>query len=414
MDNVYDIKRAKNLNYILPVNTKLNRVSSDLKKGKAAVCIHLHYLDTIETYLKYMEMIPDSIDIFVTFSNNEVKEVLQKAAVGSRKNCRFINKQNRGRDISAFLVACRRELLQYEYICFLHDKKEKKSIYKKDTDAWIRCLWENMLGSEEYIDNILSVFLENSALGLLTPPYPVTEHFSTFYMYAWGRNFDITKELSERMKLKCNLDIAKPPVTLGTVFWARTAALKKLFEIEWEYESFDQEPLKEDGTLSHAIERILAYVAQDAGFDSGWVMTDQYAGVHFENMQHALKTAFNKLNSALGISWIGEIDSYESKVQEMLSFVKKHEELYIYGAGNYGMRCLAMLRNGRTSPTAFLVSDSSNNPKDIQGIPVYSIKEVELNPRCGIVVGVAEAYREDVIQAIRNKSPEFSNIYLWK
>ena len=38
--------------------------------------------------------------------------------------------------------------------------------------------------------------------------------FSTFYMYAWGRNFDITKELSERMKLKCNLDIAKPPVTL--------------------------------------------------------------------------------------------------------------------------------------------------------------------------------------------------------
>ena len=104
----------------------------------------------------------------------------------------------------------------------------------------------------------------------------------------------------------------------------------------------------------------------------------------------------------------------ESKVQEMLSFVKKHEELYIYGAGNYGMRCLAMLRNGRTSPTAFLVSDSSNNPKDIQGIPVYSIKEVELNPRCGIVVGEAEAYREDVIQAIRNKSPEFPNIYLWK
>lgn len=412
MENVYDIKREKNLNYILPIKTQFEKKTSDVYEGKVVVIIHLHYLDTIESYLKYIEAIPNSVDIFFTFSNYEVKRILQRTVIGRRKNCKFVEKQNRGRDISAFLVACREDLMKYEYICFLHDKKEKNSIYKKDIEEWVRCLWENMLGSTEYIENILTIFDTNPTLGLLVPPFPIIDNFSTFYMYAWGYDFDITKALAERMELNCNLDNTKPPITLGTVFWAKSKALHKLFEIEWKYEYFDEEPLKDDGTISHAIERILAYVAQDAGFESGWVMTDQYAGVYYEHMQDAIRIAFNKLNDLLGISWISEIDSYESKVQEMLSFVNKFKKIYIYGAGICAMRYFTMLKIEQKIPAAFLVSDSSKNPKDIQGIPIYSISEIELNEQCGIIVGVAERYHEEVIQAIRDKNPEFSNIYI--
>lgn len=411
MDNVYDIKREKNLNYVLPVTTKLERYSSDIYKGRVAVIIHLHYLDTVDSYLEYIMAIPDSVDILFTFSDYRVKEALQKTEIGNRKNCRFVEKQNRGRDISAFLVACRKDIIEYEYICFLHDKKEKKSIHKKDTEEWIKCLWTNMLGSTAYIENILSTFYQNPILGLLTPPFPITEHFSTFYMCPWGYNFDITKTLAKKLRLNSNIDISKPPITLGTVFWARTTALKKLFEIEWEYKDFDEEPLKNDGTISHAIERILAYVAQDAGFESGWVMNDLYAGVYFEQMQYVLKSAFNKLNDLLGISWISEINSYEDKVQEILSFVNKYKKFYIFGAGICGARYLTILKIEQKVPTAFLVSDSSKNPKEVQGVPVYSIWDVELNENCGIIVGVAEPYQEKVIKTIKEKQPEFDNIY---
>lgn len=412
MDNVYDIKRKENLNYILPLKTKIEDHLSDIYKGKAVVVIHLHYLDTVGVYLKYIEAIPSGIDILFTFSDYEMKEILQKSLIGKRENYRFIEKQNRGRDISAFLVACREAIMRYEYVCFLHDKKEKKSVYKKDTDIWIRCLWENMLGSAEYIENILATFYTNPSLGLLTPPFPITEHFSSFYMCAWGNNFDITKALAEKMELNCNLDIAKSPITLGTVFWARTIALKKLFKIEWEYEDFDEEPLKDDGTISHAIERILAYVAQDAGFESGWVLNDRYAGTYFEQMQYALKIAFSQLNNSLGISWISEIDSYESRTQEMLEFVNKYEKLYIYGAGICGSRYLTRLKIEQRIPDAFLVSDSNRNSKDVQGVPVYPISEVDLNEQCGIIVGVNDLYKKEVLQTIKDRQPDFDNIYM--
>lgn len=411
MDNVYDVKREKNLNYILPAMTKLGDNSSAIYKGKVAVVIHLYYLDTVKIYLKYIEAIPDSIDILLTFSNCKMKEILQNTVIGKRKNCRFIEKQNRGRDISAFLVTCRKEIMQYEYICFLHDKKEKKNIYKRDVEDWIKCLWENMLCSTEYIENVLLTFDKNPTLGLLVPPFPITEHLASFYMYVWGHNFDNARKLAERMELECDLDVTKPPITLGTIFWARTTALRRLLEIDWKYEYFDEEPLKNDGTISHAIERILAYVAQDAGFESGWVMSDQYAGLHFEQMQYALKSAFDKLNVSLGISWISEIGSYENKVKEILRFVNKYERLYIYGAGVCGTRYLTILKIEQKVPNAFLVSDSSRNPKVVQGIPVYSISEVELNEHCGIIIGVSEPYEEEVIKTIKINHPEFDNIY---
>ena len=269
MDNVYDIKVQNNLNFILPVGHRLGKSGFNKQRKKAAIIVHLHYFDTIEYYLKYIEKIPDTIEILITTSSDEVRDRLCKTKFRKQCNCRIIQKPNRGRDISAFLVACREEILKYEYICFLHDKKEKCELYKKDTEEWIRCLWENMIGSIEYIDNILLTFCENLNLGLLVPPSPLSDHFASAYLNTWYKNFYQTKKLVEQMNLACDLNEDKPPITLGSVFWARVSALKKLLEIEWKYEDFDEEPLKNEGTTSYAIERILAYVAQDAGYDTG-------------------------------------------------------------------------------------------------------------------------------------------------
>ena len=160
MKNVYDIKKDKNLNFILPKKKNLDNSKQYMPERKIAIIIHLHYLDTIRKYIKYIENIPLDMDVFFTFSDSRIKEILLQTKVGRRNNYKFIEKQNRGRDISAFLVACRKNIINYEYICFVHDKKEKKQIYKEDTEKWIQCLWENMLGSTEYIENIITTFYE--------------------------------------------------------------------------------------------------------------------------------------------------------------------------------------------------------------------------------------------------------------
>lgn len=239
MDNVYDIKRKKNLNFILPIDSGSKSFRHLFVHCRAVVIIHLHYLDTLNRYIEYAKNIPDHIDLIFSTAIDEIKERLDTDVVKGRKNCKVIRKKNRGRDISAFLVACRKDILEYDFVCFLHDKKEKAQVYEGDTEKWIRCLWENMIGSKEFIDNLLETFHENENLGLLVSPAPISEHFPATYINMWGNNFEKTQLIAQRLRLKCDLDPAKPPITLGTVFWARVEALKKLFETEWRYEDFD-------------------------------------------------------------------------------------------------------------------------------------------------------------------------------
>ena len=61
MDNVYDIKRLKNLNYILPLKQRLDRDAGIGKLGKVAVIVHLYYMDTVDFYLEYIEELPAEV-----------------------------------------------------------------------------------------------------------------------------------------------------------------------------------------------------------------------------------------------------------------------------------------------------------------------------------------------------------------
>lgn len=405
MKNVYDIKQERNLNYILPTTHSIGQNS----KANVLIIVHLYYLDTVNVYLRHLEAVPDNIDVIFTVSDIAMSEILLQSPIYENGNCRIIEKQNRGRDVSSFMVACRKEILKYDYVCFLHDKKEKSSADKKDTEEWIRSLWENMVGSSSYINNILTTFDENPDLGLLVPPFPMSGHFTTAYVNTWFDNFERTRKLAEAMGLVCNMDEAKPPITLGTVFWAKVPALKKMFDIPWEYTDFEEEPLKGDGTISHAIERIFAYVAQDAGYETGWVMTDNYAAERFEFVQDILRKVFNLLNRSADILHIEELN----RIVKTLEFTDKYKKFYIYGAGIRGQKCLETLKKFGKEPDAFLVSDINSNPSNIQGIPVFALDEIELNPYCGIIVGVSEQFQKEVQQTIERKFPQFTNMYVY-
>ena len=56
MKNVYDIKKDKNLNFILPKKKNLDNSKQYMPERKIAIIIHLHYLDTIRKYIKYIEI----------------------------------------------------------------------------------------------------------------------------------------------------------------------------------------------------------------------------------------------------------------------------------------------------------------------------------------------------------------------
>lgn len=409
MKNVYDIKREKNLNFILPLE-QTERSSMEDIYSKTVVLIHLHYVETVDIYMEYIRNIPAGIDIIFTVSEQAVKEKILLSIKNIENKYYIIEKNNRGRDISALLVAGSPYILKYEYFCFLHDKRAKEAKIKPDVERWIQCLWENMLGSRAYIDNILDVFKKQETIGLLAAPAPMSPYFDAAFSGAWSSNFKNTKRLAERLQLVCDLNEEKPVLTIGTAFWAKKEALRKLLEEDWKYEDFDAEPMAVDGTISHAIERCFAYVAQDAGYETGIVMTDRFAGERMDYMQNTLRTAFSHLSEAINVSTIAEIERYDILRNELSSAMSADSYIYIYGAGVYGRQCADWVKSWDYQVRAFLVTSKEGTGQQYLGIPVVQFSEIELDENAILIIAVSEKYKREIMEEIEKGKGIAKNI----
>lgn len=409
MENVYDIKKNKNLNFILPLNYTFP--NEEKLSGRVLIIVYLFYVDGMEKYLEYLETVPSYMDILFVTSNLFVKERLYSFMQGSGRVFKIIEKENRGRDVSGLLVAYREEILQYQYICFLHDKKEKNERLKRDTEIFVKCLWENMLGSAAYITNIISTFEKNTKLGVLLPPESLSDNFSFFFKNTWDKDFNLMQLLAEKMKLQCDLDEGKKPLSLGTVFWARVDALRKMFELQWKYEDFDEEPLAGDGTISHAIERCFAYVAQDAGYETGIVMTDRFAGERMDYLQEVLTESFKRMELSFNISSIKGLRSINQIYNPLLDFVNSCSNVYIYGVGNYGKRCAKLLGVKLFKVKAFVVSEEKEISECLYNIPIISVSKLDLQDGDGVIVAVGEKYKMEITDTIHEKFCCFNHFF---
>ena len=307
------------------------------------------------------------------------------------------------------MVVFREIALEYEYICFLHDKKAHHTYLEKEVDLWIKNLWGNTIGSSYYIQNVLNVFRDKLEIGVLAPPEPMGEHIESWYGEIWANDFENTKMLADELNLECDFNKDKPPITLGTVFWARACSLKKLFERDWEYSDFPEEPLPDDGTISHAIERIFAYVAQDAGYKTGTIMSDTYAEWSLLFLQESMRKMSCLLEGKLGVHElyqmnVGFVEKYE---KELLEFFDKNKEVYIYGAGVFGKEMLIRVRRMGYEPAGFVVSDGRRNYKSVNEVPIYELHEVIDKKGVGIIVSLNYGLQEQICEELQKRG--FSN-----
>jgi lipopolysaccharide biosynthesis protein len=306
VENMYDIKNTLHLNYNLPSNYSLLKDNDSKKIG---LFFHIYFEDLIEECFNYASNVPEYVDIFIT-TDKESKKIKIENKFSELKNKVDIKIiENRGRDVSAFLVPNREEILKYDIACFAHDKKTKQLHPElKGEEFKYKCL-ENILGNKNFVNNIINLFIENPRLGLLSPPAPNHAEFYGNLGREWGENYDITVEFLKDLKIEINVDKGKAPIApYGTMFWFRPKAMKKLLEKTWKYEDFPKEPNKIDGTLLHAIERVYPFVVQEAGFYSANVLNEDFTRVEMTNLGFMLsslnKTLYsNKLFQHYGMQY---------------------------------------------------------------------------------------------------------------
>ena len=395
MKNVQEIINEKKLEFILP---RYELCHNAVIETKIAVVVHLYYLEKFDYYWNYLKNVCDEIDIYLISSNLELlKKAEEQKKLLNRSNIYFIKKENRGRDISALLVSFGKKIYEYEYMCFIHDKKEKSEELKQDVQFWNENLWGNMIGYEEHIKNILFLFENNLNIGLLVPPKPSGKIIPSDFQCTWFSNYNNTVQLAERLGLNCRIDSEISPVALGSVFWCRTKALYKLFEKEWTYDDFVQEPLPDDGTISHAIERIFPFVAQDAGFDTGIVMNEYYAIKYQHNVIQYKIELFDFLDLLLGISSNRTLWEYKTEIEKIYEYFNQHENTYIYGAGKAGKQCLKDLQLKGNNPKGFIITKNVSETKEYLGIQVIELDDYEHKEQNGIIIAM---YKDEHVKEV--------------
>lgn len=290
--NIDDIRKAMHLDYVLP-SQAINPQTHD--RPRSAFIYHVYFMDLLEDTCHYIASLPEETDLYITSTEDkipQIREYMQQHGISHQAT--FIPVINRGRDVSALLVAACPVVLsgKYDVIGFAHDKKssqnQENGHHGTESQGFAYKLMENTLGSEAYVKNILTLFAESPRLGQVTPPPPYHAlYFAHTIPHDWGANYEITKELLEdRLGIHVPLSPTKPTASaMGSCYWFRVEALKPLFEYGWKYEDFLPEgQMGEDGTISHAIERANGYICQSRGYYPAWVLSDRYARIEVDSL----------------------------------------------------------------------------------------------------------------------------------
>lgn len=288
--NMEDLVRCLNLRYIL--STTEGNFLKDSNKYSVAILMHIYYEDLINQMCNYATYAPEDADIYITTSDEEKKKKIETIFKARLKNRRIEVRviENRGRDVSALLVGMKDAIYSHDIICYLHDKKTTQLYPGSVGKGFAKKCYQNIIPSRLYVKQILGLFANNPRLGMLTPPIPIHGHFFGNIGNEWGPNFKRTKELANKIGLKVDLRKDKMPIApFGSVFWFRSKAMYKLFDLNWEYKDFPEGFGGIDGSLLHAIERVYPFVAQDAGYYSAIVMTDRFAETEYDSLKFYVK-----------------------------------------------------------------------------------------------------------------------------
>lgn len=227
----------------------LDRVLDNTKIG---VHLHLYYLDQLDRICELLNNIPLPFDLFIStphiIDKGGLSDRLHKA-VHKLESVLIEQVRNRGRDLAPFIIEFGQQLSGYDVICHIHTKKSE---HTRELSDWGDAIFDSLLGSEETVRKIISLLAYDAKI-----VYPDGQKHYMKDPSGWADNYAQAKTI---LRDYLDIDIENFPVVEfpeGSMFWARNDAIAKLLNMPLEWDDFPEEPISTDGTLAHALERII-------------------------------------------------------------------------------------------------------------------------------------------------------------
>jgi rhamnosyltransferase len=284
---------------------------------RTVVIAHIFYDDMTDEMLDRADLLPGSYDLVVTTPDPD-RAARIEAIIGRRHRSRGgrsevrVVESNDGRDQSAFLIGCRDILLgdQYDLVVKLHSKKTPQDAFNVGRH-FKEQQFDNLIGSEGYVANVVALFQREAGLGIVYPPmihigYPTLGR-------AWWANKPGFEELAGRLAIHVPLDDVSPLAPYGSMFIARPQSLRLLVDHPWRYEQFGGKDAYRDGGLAHILERMPSYAAGEAGYHTRTVSTFEYMSISHTALEFKLDemsftipgNAFEKIDFLRHSGWVG-------------------------------------------------------------------------------------------------------------
>nr|MDQ3039991.1 rhamnan synthesis F family protein [Pseudomonadota bacterium] len=226
---------------------------------RVALHVHVHYPEFMPELFIRLALNRTLPDLLISVTSPGALELVrdQIKDYAGRTEIRLV--PNRGRDMGPLLTEFGPQLLRdYDIVGHVHTKKTADVTDAALIGRWRTFLVENMLGSKTAMaDLILGRMGEDSSIGLVFPDDP--------NFIGWRENRHAAKELGARLGLAPDLP-EHFVFPVGMMFWARVEALRPLFELSLDWSDYPAEPLPYDGSMMHAMERLLPFIVEQQGF----------------------------------------------------------------------------------------------------------------------------------------------------
>jgi predicted HAD superfamily hydrolase len=279
---------------------------------KIAFVIHVYYRDVFDEICSYLNNMPVPYSAFISVKDQNDKEIIERKL----QNLTLLNSyeirivENRGRDIAPMLVDFAQSLISFDYICHIHTKKTLRA--GSERIQWRSYLFEMLLGSEERIKAILSLFQKDYSVGII---YPEAFVDAPYWGATWLGNKGLAKRMHERMNIRFDPD-EYLEFPAGSMFWARTLSLAPLFQLGLTYDDFPIEDGQHDGTLQHTIERIFTIIVHSQGYRHVLIQDRKQNAFSYRserNIREYLKLPFSeKVERMLPFGQVVSIDIFDT------------------------------------------------------------------------------------------------------
>ena len=237
--------------WLLPVIRNTDEFTVGIVKARVALHLHVFYPELLPEILERLDRNATHPDLFISAPTSHcIEDITRQLACYPGKIMSIEAVPNRGRDIGPFLTAFGPQIAaDYDFIGHLHTKK---SVHIQDASVsslWYRFLLENLLGGESgsMMDRILRFMRDTPHIGLVFPDDP--------NVIGWGINLPSATTIAESLGIK---ELPKHIIfPVGNMFWARVDALKPFWDLGLTWDDYPEEPIPIDGTMLHALERLL-------------------------------------------------------------------------------------------------------------------------------------------------------------